>query len=144
MTKDLILFIDDQGSYSRLYIEELKQGFEVHWYWDAREAVDGILAEDEASLIVLDIRMPTPPGVSADETEDGQMTGIWILEQVRKTLIERNLPVLILTNRAVSVVAPAVADASIPQGLYEIHPKYNTPCFKLPDLARTQIRRTKG
>lgn len=77
-----ILIVDDEKNIRALFSEELEEeGYEVQTAGTGREALDSI-AEHEPDLIVLDIRMP-------------DMTGIEVLEQVRKTY--ETLPVIMCT-----------------------------------------------
>lgn len=137
--KPPILFIDDESFFSRPYILELKERFEVINYKSAQSGLQGVTAHPNARLLILDIMMPSPAGVAATATNQGLETGIWLLDRIRSEVISRPLPVFVLTNAGHAKVKRALADVSIPARLIEIHAKIETPKFVLPSLVQALL-----
>ena len=77
-----ILVVDDEKNIRRLFLDELaEEGYEVDTAGSGREALDKIGAQPP-DLVLLDIRMD-------------DMTGIEVLEEIRKT--HQELPVIMCT-----------------------------------------------
>jgi len=79
--------------------------------------------------------MPTPQGVAASATDNGQSTGIWFLKQIRSLVISRPLPVIVLTNRGKSVVSAEIQRLSIDPKLVVLRTKSEAGPQKLRQLA---------
>jgi CheY-like chemotaxis protein len=139
--KQQIIFVDDEAYWSRHYVAELQKTYEVLYHRKAAGGLQSVHAHPEARLLVLDIMMPAPEDVPADQTENGLSTGIWFLEEIRKIVKERPLPVIVLTNRRLKEVEGALADASIPKGLLILKAKIEVPRFFLPHLVRETIEK---
>ncbi len=94
----MILFVDDEPRYVRLFLEELKYAGLRYAYMrkvdDALDFVDENLAD--VSLLVLDIMMPPGRSFDSAQTRYGLDTGIRFYERVRRN--SPALPVIILTN----------------------------------------------
>jgi CheY-like chemotaxis protein len=137
--KETIIFVDDEKYWSGPYVRELEKTYEVLYRKTAVAGREAVLAHSGAKLLVLDIMMPPPSEVPESETESGLATGIWLLEEVRKVIIERPLPVIVFTNRNVPAVEQGLADVPLPKGLLVIHSKIDTPKFYLPHLVGGMI-----
>ena len=81
-----ILVVDDDVAIVRMIEFKLKAaGFKVTCAFNGQEALDKI-AEDKPDLLISDINMP-------------QMTGIELIQQLKKSVQTRDIPVIILTAR---------------------------------------------
>jgi CheY-like chemotaxis protein len=126
-----ILFIDDEAFFSTRYIEELEKNYRVAFCESAIEAIRLIREIDEFRAIILDIQMPPPQGISPQVTNDGVDTGLWLLKEVREIIIQRPLPVVILTNRIPHIVENGVIRLVFPEQLIEVRQKTDTTTKKL-------------
>jgi CheY-like chemotaxis protein len=138
---DTILFIDDEAFFARRYIEELKTNFEVTFCESAMEAIEIIREGEEFKAVILDIQMPPPMGLSPQTTNGGLDTGLWLLREVRNIVIQRPLPVAILTNRLPNVIQDVVDKMGFPEQLIEVRHKTDTPAEKLVIRLNIMIRR---
>ncbi len=143
MTTDTIyiLFIDDEGFWAKPYRERLEEEFDVHYSDDPADGREFFAKTPRIDIIILDIMMPTPDGVDPRETDEGLDTGLWLLREMRGELIDRRVPVLILTNRRRAIVDEAVAHADFPAGLIEVRLKSETPAFFLPSRVHAMVTR---
>ena len=115
-----ILFVDDELYHVRDYIAEVTKDHEVQHCENAADAL--LILRDIGAVdgIILDIQMPTPQDVAPVSTGDGVDTGLWFLQVERETLIERGIPVLILTNRKPDVIRERVKSMDFPAHLWEV------------------------
>jgi len=76
--KVTVLFIDDETYFATYYVEAAEEAkYEVVYHDTANGGLDYIREfGGQIDLIVLDIMMPTPKGVSAAATNNGLDTGI--------------------------------------------------------------------
>jgi CheY-like chemotaxis protein len=133
-----ILFIDDETHFATNYVEALREyGFKVLFYDTASEGLEYLRTNClKIDLLVLDIQMPTPVGVSITETKDGLDTGIWLLGEARDLLEENQLPTLVLSNRAKIALEQAILERVLfdPPKLVRVTTKTATSAKKLPPL----------
>lgn len=144
MTKKTIIFVDDEVMWSKPFVVELEKSFLVEYRKTVIAGREAVFAHEDAKLLILDVMMPPPTDGLDAETEGGLATGIWLLEQIRKIIILRPLPVLVLTNRIITDVERRLADANIPKHLLEARSKMNTPKFFIPHLVAQLIDRASG
>jgi CheY-like chemotaxis protein len=140
-SKQQVIFVDDESFWSTPYVQELEKLYDVLYHKNAEEGLTSVSGHPQAKLLVLDIMMPAPTEAPGGRTENGLATGIWFLEEIRKTIIERPLPVIVLTNRGLKAVEAGLADAAVPKGLLTVRAKIETPKFYLPHLVRETIDR---
>jgi CheY-like chemotaxis protein len=138
---DTVLFIDDEAFFARRYIEELKTNFTVIFCESAIEAIELIRNGDEFRAVILDIQMPPPKDLSPQTTNGGLDTGLWLLREVKDLVIQRPLPVAILTNRLPNVIQGTVDKMGFPEQLIEIRHKTDTPADKLVIRLQIMIQR---
>jgi CheY-like chemotaxis protein len=143
MAKKKIIFIDDDRAWSRPFVDELEKAYTVLYRRTAVAGRDAVSEHVDTEVLILDIMMPPPSEDLESETERGLATGIWLLEQVRKTILERPLPVIVLTNRIFADVERRLADAGIPTDLLEVRSKMDTPRFYIPHLVGEMIDRAR-
>lgn len=74
----------------------LSRDYEIVIFTRACEALTG-WQEICPKFMVVDMRMPTPEGVSPSRTSDGNTTGLWLLEQCGTLLKQKRIPVAIVT-----------------------------------------------
>ena len=105
----MILFVDDEERWIRVFMEELRRfGYDVHLETSVDRALGFFRANsDEIQLVVLDIMMPHGDTFSAEETEDGRRTGLHVYKRFRER--EPDLPVIIFTNVSAQPVEEAFA-----------------------------------
>jgi CheY-like chemotaxis protein len=135
-----VLFLDDDPYWSQNYRESLQKEFAVVY----KSTADGAIAElstnkDGIDGLIIDVMMDTPDSVDTTETEDGLMTGIWILEKIKSTIIERQLPVVVLTNRQKKLVVDAVQQLEYPKGQVVVYTKAEMSAKQLPSLMLKRI-----
>jgi len=137
---DLILFIDDEDLFAEKYVEQLRTIFTVDVCFNIALA-EAILDRRATALklLVLDIQMPTPPGVATSATENGQSTGLWFLRKVAKKVINGPITVVILTNRGIQEIQKAIDEMGFPENLVIVRSKSDTPRGKLLELAQQQV-----
>jgi CheY-like chemotaxis protein len=140
-----VLFIDDDGFFARPYREELESaGYKPVLFCDnAEDGLALIRTNQEVCIIILDIMMPTPQGVSANETNQSLDTGLWILHQTHDVILKRSLPVLVLTNRAMEIVEEGIRRLEIPAHLINVRQKIKTPAMNLPMYVRQLLSRVR-
>jgi len=109
----------------------------------AQSGLNAVKETPDAKVLILDIMMPAPNEELDSETDNGLVTGIWFLEQIRPLILERPLPVIVLTNRILDTIAQRIAKVSIPKRLLEIKCKIETPKFYIPHLVGEMIQNNK-
>src|SRR6185437_9682819 len=97
--KRKILFFDDEGYVLKPYLRELEKDFDVHFFEDITNGEKILANHPDIKLLILDVMMPTPEGVASSATNDGHSTGTWFLKQIRGIVVNRPLPVIVLTNK---------------------------------------------
>lgn len=137
--KPRILFVDDDRFFTQQYVRKLENRYSVQHVRHAGEVMDHLARHDDIVLLVLDVMMPTPEGVANTATSDGMDTGMWLLFELRKILIERDLPVIVLTNREYTLVHEKVGGMNFPPGLVRICAKRRTRASDLPKVIRGHL-----
>jgi CheY-like chemotaxis protein len=99
MMRDHILFIDDERFFAKKYARELEKKYELTLVNSASEGLAALQTDNKISVLILDIQMPTPKDVDIYDTRNGIDTGIWLLKKYRSELIDKGMPIVILTNR---------------------------------------------
>lgn len=132
-----ILQVDDDGYYAAMYRRELEDMCSVMFCKTATDALHQI-STGAFHAVLLDIMMDCPTQ-ARKETNDGESTGVWILEQRKETIINLPLPILVLTNRKLDEVRTDIEALQFPDGLVEIHAKKNVRASELPDLVRQLV-----
>jgi len=130
-----ILFLDDDAYWSKIYRENLKSEFTVIY----KASADGAIAEislngGNIDALVFDVMMDTPESVDLTETEGGLMTGVWVLGKIKTIIIDRKLPVVVLTNRQKKVVIDAIHALGYPKGQVTVYTKVEMSAKQLPSL----------
>ena len=96
--KPRVIFVDDEPFYSRQIINELESDFNVEYFEYVNEAIPRIRSVCEPFILILDVMMPPPELELIAETENGHLTGFWMLSQIAKILRDTGSPVFCLTN----------------------------------------------
>ena len=143
-SKKVIVFIDDDAFFSFPFVEELEETYDVTYFGQAQPGIEAIRCNLAIDAIVLDVMMPTPSGVASTATDGGLETGLWLLRQVKDLIIQRCTPVIILTNRAPSIVKQQVNQLEFPEGLITICTKSETPSFELPNEVKQLVASQAG
>jgi CheY-like chemotaxis protein len=136
-----VLFLDDEAFFASSYIERLQPDFDVHYHDNVREVLDALHSGKYDGLI-LDIMMPTTKETPGDVLSIDM--GLWVLSEVKKTIMDGPLPVLILTNRDVEHVRKHVTILGFPDGVIEVYRKIDMPAKRLPLILQTLLRRWHG
>ena len=133
----LILFVDDDKLPMQYYVQALeKRGFEVQRYFEPDNALEFIMKENtQIEVIIMDIMMPFGK-YGADATKKGLITGVLLLDDIRKYC--PNTPVIILTN----VKNPKTHIKFEEGDLLKIIQKTDCPPFELVDLVNEVIPNT--
>lgn len=144
MARQKIVFVDDDNFYASTWIETLRERFTVDHYDTADLARRAIPGTPGIKCIVLDVMMPTPSGIPADETASGLETGLWVLRELDGFVREGLIPVVVLTNRTSDVVKQKIYEMNFPEDLVDVRPKLETPRKKLLEIVRDKITRWDG
>lgn len=136
-----ILFVDDDRFFASAYVESLSETFKVVCVYEVRKALDILRSDDSFSAAIVDVMMPPPKGFEA-ETHEGASSGIWLLSEVRNEIIQRNLPVIVLSNRGSHYVEQELAVIGLPSNLITVSTKMAVPSFQLPRLVGAAIARS--
>jgi CheY-like chemotaxis protein len=128
-----LLFIDDERFFARQYSRELEPHYGVTICRSVKDGIDILNSGKAIDALILDIQMPTPPGVADYETRDGVDTGLWALQTYRQQLVDRALPILILTNRRPDEIEKRVHSLHFRSGQVEI--------FYKPDVSPVEFAR---
>jgi CheY-like chemotaxis protein len=118
-----LLIIDDERYFARQYSRELEKFYKVTLVCSAEEGLTLLRSDLEIHALIIDIQMPTPAKVAEHETKNGVDTGIWLLCTIRNELVERRLPILILTNRREDDIQTRVQPLRFSYGQVEINYK---------------------
>lgn len=134
-----LLFIDDDLYYAKNYEVTLRSRFIVQVYNKAAQALDALEAPKEFCAVVLDVMMPPPRGF-ASATDEGNLTGIWILKKRKMNIIKWSLPIVLLTHRATDLVQEELNKIAFPEGLVTIIYKTGTTAEKICRHVEAQAR----
>ena len=146
-----ILFVDDDKFFGMPYVRNLHEHFENRHVVDVCSRIDDAIhyfhSHRELVAIVLDVMMPPPESTeySASNihelTENGSATGIWYLRLLRRQIIERQVRIFILTNRAIDLVQAAIPTLAFPAGMLEFDRKLAVPAVALPGRLAALLNR---
>jgi CheY-like chemotaxis protein len=137
-TKHCILFFDDEGHFAKPYLDQLERDFDVHFCEQIENGEQIIANLPHLKLLILDIMMPTPPGVATSATENDQSTGIWFLKKIKTVILSKRLPVVILTAKGRVAVDAAIQELEL--GEYVIvRTKAETLPHKLRQVVKERI-----
>jgi len=128
-----VIIIDDERYFARQYSQVLDEWYKVTICRSAQEGIQCLKSNARVRALVLDIQMPTPQNVEEYETRSGVDTGIWLLRTCRSELMERFIPILVLTNRPEKEVEARVRPLAYPIGQIEI---FHKPNVSPQDFAR--------
>jgi CheY-like chemotaxis protein len=138
--KPQVIFVDDDVFFAQGYVEALEESFTVHVCITASDAVALVKQNLDLCAAVLDVMMPSPREVD-NITEQGLDTGLWVLSEIKKDVISRNIVVLLLTNRSVGYVEAATGQMGFPAGLIHVRSKVETARRSLPILLKSLINK---
>jgi CheY-like chemotaxis protein len=140
-----ILFVDDEQFRVGKWKRRLSEGgfavipfdsvVEVLKYCDDNSDIDGM---------ILDVMMPTPEGIPESITEDGNSTGIYLLQQLREYIEAHRLPVVVVTNRQFDEVSERVNEVGFTDGLVGVCHKPNTTPDELYILLKQLTEKWRG
>jgi len=134
-----VLFVDDEPLQVRYYLDPLRAaGWEVFFYDDVDTALDQLSAGLKVDAIITDVMMPPPQRSKAI----GDDTGLYLLRHLVKTgVLKGQIPVVILTNRSVDLVAQVCNKLRIWEPLFTIRAKSDTPAADLPRVIEAAVLR---
>ena len=155
--KTSILFVDDEIFFARGYHEKLTERFDVYFEHRVLEAMNLARNTDKIAAMVLDIMMPAPTEREIqllsddgggrgrhDLIEGGLGTGLWLLDTLADVIVDRPLPVVVLTNRRPDIVASKIAELDdVPEKMVKVCAKLETPAFVLPEILDEHMRRER-
>jgi ActR/RegA family two-component response regulator len=95
--KPLLLFADDDSLTATYYRALLDRTFTVIYCDSVDQAVRFLRMSQPFAGFVIDMMMPQPSEDKDNETDDGMLSGIWLLKEARKGYPDA--PAFILTNR---------------------------------------------
>ncbi len=135
-----IIFVDDDRYFAHLYLDALREHYEVIICYEAETAIKAFEDNDDVEGAIIDVMMPPPAG-REHETHDGNTTGLWLLTQVREILAQKRLPVVLFTNKAIDFVRSEVCYLELDTQLVEVHAKGGVDEDQLPHLLGKLIGR---
>lgn len=100
----MILLIDDAPKHMKEYLEELEDaGINFKFTHDPQNGIE-IFKKYKSSigLVVLDMIMPPPPILGNIQTSFGNRTGEFVAKRIKE--IDKNVPIMILTNKSLSSI----------------------------------------
>ncbi len=136
-----LLIIDDERYFARQYSQVLDKDYKVKLCRSAEEGIEFFKSKASVRALILDIQMPTPLHVEEYETRNGVDTGIWLLRTCRSELVERFIPVLVLTNRRENDIEMRVRPLNYPIGQIEIFSKPHISPQEFAKRVTTAVRR---
>lgn len=148
--RPLVLFVDDDIVVGAVdgYLQALQARFRVITLTAAEEVLPMLHRQPECRAIVLDIAMPVPPGASPARLDGGQLTGLWVMRQIRGVVEARSIAIVVLTNKSPQqILEPVIAEepASYPRPeLYGLHKKLETPAHVLPGIVVKRIETARS
>jgi len=137
--KRKILFFDDEGYVLKPYLRELEKDFDVHFFEDITNGEKILANHPDIKLLILDVMMPTPEGVASSATNDGHSTGTWFLKQIRGIVVNRPLPVIVLTNKGKSAITAEIQKLGIDEKLVVLRTKSEAGPNQLRALAKELV-----
>lgn len=103
-----IVIVDDEHVAMRVYQEELElAGYEVKHYSSTSE-IEPLLRGNNPELVdlfIIDIMIPPEPLYSAEKTDMGLVTGLFLAQDLRKTYSDT--PIILLSNTSFESVLRA-------------------------------------
>ncbi|HET6323838.1 MAG TPA: hypothetical protein VFG04_03990 [Planctomycetaceae bacterium] len=139
MAREKILFLDDERIWCGPYLERLNDLFEVAVFHEVKLALDYFEHFQDVEGLIVDVMMPTPPGVSLSETNKDLATGIWFAEKMRDYVLAHLCPIIFLTNRGEENFGDRLAQMALPTNLYEVRNKRDTSSTALPVIVKQMI-----
>lgn len=139
-----ILFLEDNVSWARNYIESLEAaGFEVVHLLDAEQAIQVVRAQSVDAMVV-DIQLPIPSGVQPHEVDEGNIAGIWFLGQVREMMQAARIPAFVLSNNLTEPRREALTDLekqapALAKGLLQASTKIGCSARDLPRKVKAML-----
>jgi len=118
-----ILYVEDDKWYARDRILQLEEsGYTVKYVRTAKLAVSA-WNRVNFDVVILDIRMPHPINISG--IDPGDSTGVWVLEQIAKKVIDSRAVIWILTNRTDLNTVIDELESRVPEliGRFHVDPK---------------------
>jgi CheY-like chemotaxis protein len=143
MTREKILFLDDERAWCGPYLENLNDLFEVAVFHEVQLALDYFEHFQDVEALIVDVMMPPPPDTPATETNKGLETGIWFAEKMRRYVVAHRSPIVFLTNRDQENFADRLTQMALPEQLYEVRLKLNTSPTALPVIVKQMINAAK-
>lgn len=134
-----VLFVDDEPFYADPFIRVLNNHVDVYFFRDAASASLALEEIASDSFLVIDVMMPPPTLDVAFETEDGQVTGLWLLRKHKARLLAKNIPVLVLTNKDIDVVEYYINE----NGLLDLNIQLRSKFSVTPEVLVEQVKSRK-
>lgn len=134
-----ILFLDDETFFASAYVDRLKEVFDVHYRDNVKDALDALHSARTYHGLVLDVMMPMTADMPANILDID--TGLWVLAEAKSLVMDRPMPVLILTNRDVEHVRKHVMCLGFPDGVVDVYRKIDMPAKRLPHALETLLHR---
>ncbi len=93
---------------------------------------------------MLEVTLPTPDGVAASKTENGESTGVWVLERIQEWIAARKICIWVLTNRTLKPVHERVNRmSSESKNFITVNRKSDVSSDGLPPLLKAKIARAR-
>ena len=134
--KKLVLLIDDDRLPMKYYVMAFQQeGFKVKQCLEPDSALDYVQKKgSEIDAIILDIMMPPGETYKNEDTNEGLITGVFLLKGLRKCCPA--VPVVVLTN----VKNPDTLNEFKDEDLVKVVQKMECPPFELVELVDEMVK----
>ena len=113
----MILWIDDDSktALSAFYDELIEYGYKIKRLTTVDLMCDFLADSSESiDLIIMDIMMPYGTKVSAEDSKNGILTGLYLLKKIKSKEEYRDLPILIFTITNEPEVRKWAQDNTVP------------------------------
>jgi glycosyltransferase involved in cell wall biosynthesis len=122
-----VVFIDDDRYFAEQSITHLKSYYSVNYCDTLEVGASKICRNPDLRVIVLDIMMRPPRNVSRESTDRGFDTGLWFLRSISAFISAKRIPVVLHTNRDLTIVHRQIQSLVLPDGLIKVcHKQYST------------------
>ena len=110
--KPIVAWIDDL--YDTLTdsraCDVLTRSFDLRIFVRAIDARRSLFVDVHPVFLIVDLRMPTPEGVSRYRTANDAVTGLWLLDSLSASILRAGVGVAIVTETDEEVAAASIQD----------------------------------
>ena len=135
-----VVLIDDDKFFAATHLDELKKQFPSVIYCSSVGEAQVVLSSlDCPTLVVLDVMMPPPSPRHVIETENGETTGIWLINECFESVRDSKSKVVFFTNRGIEEIDKLIESSKVTEQLCAVLSKSE---FTEEELAEYLVTRT--